>query len=287
MTGFGRARVGDVNVEVRAVNHRHLDLKVRPALPAELEREIAAAVRAVVERGALQIAIDVVAESSAPASGPRAVDAAAAARAHAELSELAHTLRLPAPGLADVLAVPGVVVGAGGRRGEPEPLRPAADQVLAALTEALAALVQMRAREGDALARDLASRLGTLRTHHAAMRQLAGDVPARLRDALVERVQRAGGPAIEPTRLAQEAALLADRADVTEELVRLDVHLSELAALLAASGAIGRRLDFLIQEVARELGTIGAKAPSAEIVTHVVAAKAELEKAREQAQNVE
>ena len=282
MTGFGRGRAGEVTVEIRAVNHRHLDVKLRPTLAAELEREVLAAVRGAIERGAIQVTIDSGVDGTGEA---HTINAAAAARAHVELSELAHALRLPAPALTDVLAVPGVLVS-GGRRAEVVPTL-APDELRRALADALIALEQMRAREGEALAADLRGRLASIQAHVAAMQELAGDVPGRLREALIARVRKAGGPEIDGARLAQEAALLADRTDVTEELVRLTVHASEFATLIGVPGVVGRRLDFLIQELARELGTIGAKAPSVEIVTRVVAAKAELEKAREQAQNVE
>jgi uncharacterized protein (TIGR00255 family) len=116
-------------------------------------------------------------------------------------------------------------------------------------------------------------------------------VPAEVKRKLDERLRRLLGDAetaLDPARVAQEVALLAERADVTEELVRLGSHLEQLAAILGdAATAIGRRLDFLLQEVGRELNTIGSKSPSAEIINRVVAAKAELEKLREQAQNVE
>jgi uncharacterized protein (TIGR00255 family) len=132
--------------------------------------------------------------------------------------------------------------------------------------------------------RGLVSELAALAEH------VPGDLKRRLDDRVRRLLGDADAPAamIDPARLAQEVALLADRADVTEELVRLASHLEQLASVAGTeTGAVGRRLDFLLQEVGRELNTIGSKSPSAEIVARVVAAKVELEKLREQAQNVE
>jgi uncharacterized protein (TIGR00255 family) len=198
------------------------------------------------------------------------------------LSALAVRLGVGKPDLALVLAQPGVVVAAEPAGDEPDP------RALAALDAALAQLDRMRITEGQALAAELRARLDELAALRTAIAGLAAALPAQLARRLAERVRRLlEDPELDPGRLAQEAAVLADRADVTEELVRLASHVDQAGALLAAPGAVGRRLDFLVQEIGRELNTIGSKSASAEISTAVVDAKAVLEKVREQAQNVE
>jgi uncharacterized protein (TIGR00255 family) len=157
-----------------------------------------------------------------------------------------------------------------------------------AIESALAELRSTRAREGAALAKDLAA-------HHARIGQLAAEIgtkaaalPASFARRLEDRVAALrGAPGLDAGRLAQEVALLAERLDVSEELVRLGAHLTLVADLLKAGGAIGRKLDFVIQEIGRELNTIASKAQDAGISSLVIDAKAALEKMREQAQNVE
>ena len=282
MTGYGRGVVEvagtRATVDVRAVNHRFLDLKLRGTpLPPALEEGVAARVRAALERGAVTVAVHV---ARAGASSVR-IDQEAAERAHRELTALAARLGLPPPDLALVLAQPGVV-GAGDDRGEDDP------PVLAALDTALVQLDGMRRAEGDALAAELRARVGELAQLRAAVAAVAAGVPQQVAKRMQERVKRlVDDVELEPARLAQEIALLADRADVTEELVRLSSHLDQFRALLDGAGAVGRRLDFLAQEIGRELNTIGSKSAVAEISATVVDAKAVLEKVREQVQNVE
>ena len=285
MTGYGRgvADRGELRatVDVRSVNHRFLDLKLRGAqVAAALEDAIGARVRAAIERGAVVVAVNV-ARGGAPA-GFR-IDTDAAERVHRALAELAARLALPGPDLALVLAQPGVVTGDDRLDDEG-----AAVAVLGALDAALAQLAEMRAAEGAALAAELAARLAELVATRAHIAALAGAVPDQLVRRLLDRVKRLSDDiAIDQARIAQEIALYADRADITEELVRLASHLDQAGALIDGPGAIGRRLDFLVQEIGRELNTIGSKSTTAEITTAVVAAKATLEKLREQVQNVE
>jgi uncharacterized protein (TIGR00255 family) len=202
------------------------------------------------------------------------------------LAELAARLAVPGPDLALVLAQPGVVTT--------EDALDDADgaAVLAALDAALVQLDAMRAAEGAALAAEIARRLDELVALRAQIAALAAGVPQQVARRLTERVRRlvddaGAGGAVDAGRLAQEIAVLVERADVTEELVRLTSHLDQARALLGATGAVGRRLEFLVQEIGRELNTIGAKAPTAEISTAIVDAKAALEKIREQVQNIE
>jgi len=283
MTGYGRGAVerGDLRatVDVRSVNHRFLDLKLRTGLlPAAIEDAIAARVRGAVERGAVSIAIHI----AGGAQGGMRIDGDAAARAHRALGELAARLALPGPDLALVLAQPGVVVNDDAVDDSTGAL------ALEALDAALVQLDAMRSAEGTALAAELRLRLDELVAARTQIAVLAGSVPQQVARRLAERVKRlCDDAALDPARLAQEVALLADRADVTEELVRLASHLDQARALLEATGAVGRRLDFLVQEIGRELNTVGAKATTVEITTTIVAAKATLEKIREQVQNVE
>jgi uncharacterized protein (TIGR00255 family) len=283
MTGFGRAsaEVADrrLRVEIRSVNHRGLDLKIRSQEPdAYCDAEIARAVRAAIDRGAVTVQIRE--ESSA---GTDAIDETRVRLIHRALEKLRGELGIGAPvSLEAIAAFMGGSAGAG-LRGEPlwEALRPA-------LTAALEELVATRAREGAALGADLEG-------HRTRLAALAGELGARTA-ALPERFARRladrlatlrGQPGFEPGRLAEEAALMAERLDVAEELVRLDTHLGHLAQLLGEAGAVGRKLDFVIQEIGRELNTAASKAQDADMAAMVIDAKAELEKLREQAQNVE
>jgi uncharacterized protein (TIGR00255 family) len=282
MTGFGRAAVAVGSrrfvVEIRSVNHRGVDVKVRGReVDAACEIEIIRAVRAAVERGAVGVSIreDAGAGAALNAERVRAV--------HTSLESLRQELGLAgAVDLATIAAFLGEPAGEGGPGVSWEALRPA-------VTEALAGLVEMRAREGRTLADDLGARFERLGATVNAIRAAAGALPTRAARRLEERLAAlAGDVALDPARLAQEIALLAERLDVSEELVRLDSHLGHLARLLAGgAGAAGRKMDFVIQEIGRELNTVGSKVQDAEIASLVIDGKAELEKIREQAQNIE
>ena len=298
MTGYGRgiAQRGPVKitVELRAVNHRFLDIKLRTSgVAPAIEDAVTAQVRDRLERGAITIAIRV---ERTDASGAIRIDQAVAAHVHRELRALAGQLGLQLPTLADVLAQPGVVVSGGAEPVEADEGEATA-LATAAATAALEGLIAMRSSEGDVLARDLAARatelVSTVEQLAAAGAKAASGAVERLR----ERVQRLVDPQVlgsmvtqvDPARLAQEIAILADRTDVTEELVRARAHLDQLAAAVTATagGPIGRRLDFLTQELGRELNTLGAKSSAPAIGPLVVEAKAQLEKIREQVQNLE
>ncbi len=162
--------------------------------------------------------------------------------------------------------------------------------LLPAVETALDELVAMRRQEGATLAVDLGARLeriATLATEVEALTRVAPtDHQARLRER-IDRLLAGSGVTVDDARIASEVAFFADRTDITEELVRLRSHFAQMRGLFAQDVPVGRRLDFLLQELGREINTIGSKSPSAEIALRVVEAKAELEKIREQAQNVE
>jgi uncharacterized protein (TIGR00255 family) len=290
MTGFGRgvAEHGHTRatIDIRAVNHRFLDLKLRGALAPALEDAIGTRVRGAIERGAVTVSVHLARDAGA---GATRIDQSVARAAHEQLTELARVLGTPGPDLALVLAQPGVVVAA-----EEDP-RDDSDTpaVLSALDAALKQLIGMRDGEGQALARELLARFDELGTLRLMIEKLSADVPERVQRRLQQRLERLlqdddkSSDAVDPYRLAQEVALIADRADVTEELVRLASHLEQARLLVNGTAAAGRRLDFLIQEIGRELNTIGSKAAATEISSAIVEAKAVLEKVREQVQNVE
>ena len=280
MTGFGRGSVdaGErrLRVEIRSVNHRGLDLKIRSGeSDAFCDSEIARSVRAAVERGAVTVLIRD--ESAAASAG---IDAARVRALFGVLEQLRQELQIAEP---VTLGTVGAYLGAShgsALSGESlwALLRPA---VAAALKE----LTAMRAREGAALAVDLVARRTRLGELAASLRTRAATLPEKFSQRLQERL--AGQTTIDPARLAQEVALMAERLDVSEELVRLETHLVHLGDILEGSGAVGRKLDFVVQEIGRELNTVASKAQDAEMAAVVIDAKAELEKLREQAQNVE
>ena len=282
MTGFGRASVeaGErrLRVEIRAVNHRGLDLKIRGAeSDAYCGAEIGRAVRAAVERGAVTVHV------RDEAAGNAGIDEARVRAAHGVLERLRQELAIEEPVSLATVAAFIDAGGAGGLEGEArwEALRPAVEA-------ALAELRATREQEGRALAADIGARRARLADLAAELRQATQPLPEKFARRLTERLEAVRGqPGFDPGRLAQEAALMADRLDVSEELVRLETHLAHADELAAAPGAVGRKLDFVIQEIGRELNTIASKSQDAGVAGLVIDAKAELERMREQAQNVE
>jgi len=157
-----------------------------------------------------------------------------------------------------------------------------------ALNDALDRIVAMRRIEGEAIAQDLKTRLETLGEQLTGVKKLAPEIPRIWQQKLHDRLERFGPDlAVDPTRVAQEVALFADRCDVSEEIVRLESHIDQFRPLFEADEPVGRKMDFLVQEMNREANTIGSKANHPELSAQVVAMKAELEKIREQVQNIE
>jgi uncharacterized protein (TIGR00255 family) len=292
MTGFGRAalRAGAVayEVEARSVNHRYLDVRMRLPKPlAALEPELRARIQTRFARGKLDVNVVNPESGSAPAQLEIDVEIARQyARAAAELCDgtaISGTLDV-----GTLLTLPGVA-----RLAEPElSLEELGTSLSAALDSALTGLDEMRAVEGAALERELRERLERVEAIAAAIDSRSETVQAAVRERLRKRAaqleQETG--LLDQARLHQEVVIAADRLDVTEELVRLRSHVEQFRSILAQadrSNPVGRRLDFLLQELGREANTIGSKCGDAPIAHDVVELKTELERLREQVQNVE
>jgi uncharacterized protein (TIGR00255 family) len=287
MTGFGAGRAArggeEIDVEVRSVNHKFCEVKVRlPREIAALEVEIARAVKERLARGGVEVSVR--RTSARGAAAPR-VDHALAAEYAQAFEDLRQRLGMAdAVSLSEILEADGVVT-LEERSADLESARAAVGQALA---QALDRLAAMREREGEALARDVAGRLDLAETQVARIERLAPQSVEQHRARLQERIQDlTRGLGVDPARLAQEVALFADRTDVAEEITRLRSHVAQARALMAGSEPAGRKMDFLVQEMHREVNTIGSKSQSAEIAPMVVALKAEIERMREQVQNVE
>ena len=279
-------RLARVEVELSSVNRKQLDVDVGlPRFLAASESRVLETVQGRLSRGRITGEIRVSWAEAAQAAGAK-VDlgwarvAVGALRAAAKKLDLPDDLKASA-----LLALPGLVAFEHGER-DLEALWPTVRQALEA---ALAKLQAMRKKEGAALGRDLRMRLGILRKLAREIAARAPGVAETYRANLLKRIAAAlpGSDLAADDRLLKEVALFADKADVTEELVRLDSHFRQAEDALKAGGVVGRALDFLVQEMGREINTIGSKANDAEIARRVVAAKAELERFREQVQNVE
>ena len=282
-SGAGKAGAIALTVEVRSVNQRHLDVKI--AAPREYgawESELRRVVGTDISRGRVDVFIQRAPTASARAVGinKQLVSAYVGAwkeikrafdlKGDVELSLLQGRTEIFQPTGAD--ADPGEEI----------------EVVKKALARALAAHDRERRREGAHLARDIAEQVKALRKVHGGVRSRAGALPERLKARLQERLAALiDARSLDPARLAQEAAVLADRADVGEEIVRLGSHLDALDGLLGEREPVGKRIEFLVQEITRELNTIGSKANDLDITNLVLAGKAAVEKIREQAQNVE
>ena len=285
-TGAAAGRLARVEVELSSVNRKQLDVDVGlPRFLSSFESRVQELVQGRLSRGRVSGEIRVTWAEAAQAAGAR-VDLGLARAAVTALRAAAKKLGLPDDLKASaLLSLPGLVALEHGER-DLETLWPSMRK---ALDAALAKLQAMRKKEGAALGRDLQGRLATLRTLVGEFAARAPGVAETYRANLLKRIAAAlpGTDLAGDERLLKEVALFADKADVAEELVRLDSHFRQADGLLKTGGVVGRTLDFLVQEMGREINTIGSKANDAEIARRVVACKAELERFREQVQNIE
>ncbi len=296
MTGYAHAR-GEQNgwavrVSVKSVNHRFLDLKLRMPEGFDLyDLRLRQIVREHIHRGHLEIHVNAEPGTAAPV------------QLNKELAQVylraAEALRQETRAAADVdvvslLRLPGVIAGFAGALPETEEEQEKLGQALdACLRDALAKLDDMRRAEGKHLVEELRDRLARISGQVEQVRGLATTLrPAFARRLETRLKELLGGIAIEPARLAQEAALLAERSDISEELDRLRSHLQQFAKLLDGAGELGKKLDFLLQEMHREANTMLSKTPGVEsealaMTGLALEIKADIEKLREQVQNIE
>lgn len=291
MTGFGRASRDSAGVafevEARSVNHRHLDLRIRlPRMLADRENALKQRIQGKLARGKVEIVVNLASNAS---TAKLVIDESIAG----QYVEAARTLssRHALTGALDVaslLALPGVtrVVES---EVDAEALGAAVDE---AVDEAVRGLLAMRAAEGETLRIEIEGRLATVRRLAEAFEARSGEVVQAARARLqkrAEQIRRDVGLS-DDARLHQEIVIAADRLDITEELVRLRSHVAQFEDTLRAGGPenpVGRRLDFLLQELGREANTVGSKASDAALAQDVVGLKTELERIREQVQNIE
>jgi uncharacterized protein (TIGR00255 family) len=287
MTGYGRATATlgshTLTVQVNSVNRKTLDLSV--ALPRDwegLEPAVAAEVRRAVARGKVHVAMELTGGAGAAEAS---WDEEGVARTLARLQALAAKQGVPFAPTADLLWR----IVSTDRQSAPSPMTEAAQPaVWAALREALRGFLAMRTKEGAALQADLLTRAAALGRQIDAVAARAPQVPGNCREQLLKRLREAGlelDPGDE--RVLKEIALFADRCDISEELTRLRSHLEQLGQLLRAEGEIGRKAEFILQEISRESHTIGSKANDLVIARAVIEFKNELERVREQVANVE
>lgn len=293
MTGFAQARREQdgwaLRISLRSVNHRFLDLHVRlPEGFEPLEPAIRQIVRDHLRRGHVDVTLNLEASGAAAVH----VNAEVAAEYLKAARKLRDEMGIGAePDLAALLRLPGVIGSAAAGDGDAAAMY--GDAVRACLAEALRKLDAMREAEGSALTAEMNQRL-------ARIAELAAQVEppaARARPAYARRLEQRvrellGETPLDPARLAQEAALLAERGDVAEEIARLRSHVEQYQALLAAGGEVGKKFDFLLQEMQREANTLLSKTPGVEeeglaITSLALEIKSEIEKLREQVQNVE
>ena len=288
MTGYGRGEVdhngAKFSVELNSVNRKQSDIVINlPRDLNELEPRIRQTINEKVSRGRTNVVVAV--HNGENTTRTLALDTALARSYHEAMRALQK--ELSAPGeitIGTILQAPGVM------RSPEENIdaNKVWPTVERALNAALVELIKMREREGKHLAKDLIHRLKTLRKELKEIRALYPNVVKKYREAMLERINKTGlNIPIDDERLVKEISFFADRSDISEELTRLESHLAQFAHHLRKNEPVGRTLEFITQEIFRELNTLGAKSNDAGISQHVVACKAELEKIREQIQNLE
>jgi len=288
MTGYGRAEDTvngyNITVELRSVNNRYLDCNVRiPRLYLFAEEAIKSRVQNTISRGKVDVFVTL--ENTGEQKLQVSLNKPVADGYYAALKELAQTY-----GLSDDISVsllsrfPEVLVA---EKAEDDVEQMAKD-ICSVLDRALSDFDQMRTKEGGRLKDDILSRASTIEQKVSFVEQRSPETVSEYRTRLENRMNEVlANTQIDPARILTEAAIFADKVAVDEETVRLRSHIAQLREMLEKGGAIGRKLDFLIQEFNREANTIGSKCSDIEIARHVVDVKAEIEKIREQVQNLE
>lgn len=290
MTGYGRGEAEGPaqrwTVELKSLNHRFLDLALNlPRHLWALEDRCRQVLKARLNRGRVEMQLSY--EVKPGAGAGLKLDPGLAAQAVAVLIELKAVAGLSEPlTLEHLLRFADWLIT---REREAPDLEETWDILSQALEQALSALEEMRRTEGEALRADLSRHLEELAGAAARIQAQALVSPEAWRQKILSRLEELKGEVgeVEDARLAQELAFLAERRDVSEELARLESHVAQFRELLAAGGPVGRRLEFLVQEMLREVNTIGAKASDLSITQEVLTAKGLLERLREQIHNVE
>jgi uncharacterized protein (TIGR00255 family) len=288
MTGFGRRQGlwsdGTVSLEVRSVNHRFLETSIRlPKSMSGLEERFKKTIQQQCVRG--RVDLTVLLQGSRGSTRAVQLDVGLATQYHQALRTLQRTLKLK--GSIDIGLMAGfrdIVVLSEQAADDPKLTKMVEKLGLLAVSD----MAKMREKEGALLAQDILARLDLVREYRSAVSSRAPFIAQETFDRMKQRVEKLLADAIpDLPRLNQELALYADRCDITEELVRLDTHMIQFERALEGTESVGKTLDFLLQELGREVNTIGSKANDAAIRADVVRMKAELERIREQIQNVE
>ena len=289
MTGFGAAQSQNdalaVVVEIRTVNNRHLKLSTKtPDGYGPLEGELEAKIRGLIKRGSVQVSLRV---DRARRAEDYRLNATALASYRAQLEQLSQTWQLEQPwSLDNLVLLPGVVEESR-NAASPEDEWPLVGETI---DRALAQLDQMRRQEGEAMAQELSANIARIRAELSQIAERAPKVAADYRARLEDRISNIMSErqaTLDPADLIREVGIFAERSDITEEIVRLRSHLEQFDGTMAGDESSGRKLDFLTQEMFREINTIGAKANDSTIAQHVVEIKAAIDKIRELVQNVE
>lgn len=288
MTGYGKGSSVSESVryiaEIKTVNHRYTDVSVKlPRALMFLEAEVKNWVTSTLHRGKVDVYIS--REGDAAESLQPELNAEVAESYIQVYRDMIERFGLAQDIPISMLAAQKDVV----KLSEPDvDASHAREDLERAVSEALAAVVQMRLTEGKSMAHDIEGRLHTLEDLLNAIEMRTPIVVEEWQQKLHKRLENLLQESeVDPQRVAQEVAVFADRSDISEEVVRFNSHIAQLRDLLTQSGAIGRQMDFLIQELNREANTMGSKSNDAELTRNVVALKAELEKIREQVQNIE
>jgi len=288
MTGYGRAEretaLGKVFVETRSVNHRYCDINIKlPKRLASFETRIKELIRSQVSRGRIDVLLKI--DSGEEEKVQLHVDLHLAEQYYRALQALKENLQLKDKITLSLLAGAKDLITAKEEVGEIEPYW---QEMIPILKKSFQEMDEMKRSEGEALCKDLRLRLENIHQHLGEIKHL---FPLRLeayQNRLHERIRSfLRDVEVDTNRFQQEVAFLAERADITEEIVRMESHLAQFVLLLEGDEPVGRKMDFLLQEIHREINTVSAKANDAEISQRVVEIKSELEKIREQVQNIE
>lgn len=293
MTGFGRGEFTDevskVTIEIRAVNHRYLDIFVKmPRKYAFAEEQIKALIKSKLHRGKVEVNVSV--DNIGQSDSDIRLDKELAAKYYGVLSELADSFEFgdeSRVSLNLLSRMPDVIKATAADEDEEAVIK----RLLAATEKALEDFCKMRETEGAKLAADLSGRADTVADLRSKIEKRAPEIEKEYADKFRARVNEIldGVYEVPEERIALEAAIFADKANITEELVRLDSHVAQLRSFLKSDGSegIGKKIDFLIQEMNREANTIGSKSNDKEITAMMLELKSEIEKIREQVQNIE